>query len=61
MTNVCASSGGSRISQRGDANPIGGGNLLLSQIFPKLHKNKQNWSERGRPKFYSVDPPLARY
>ena len=22
-----------------------------------MHENEENWTERGRPKFYYVDPP----
>ena len=27
----------------------------------KLHENEKSCAERGRAKFYLVDPPLVRY
>ena len=36
-----------------------GGNLAFIQIFPKLHKNEENWAGGALSKIVCVDPTLA--
>ena len=57
------SSGGSRISQRGDANPGRCANLLFCKLFcQKLHENERLWTGKGVgvPRA-RLDPPLNSY
>ena len=57
-----AISGGSRISQRGCANPKGGAPTYLPNFSQKLHENEEILAERGGGHASlapPLDPPLA--